>query len=200
MPDREEILRSLHGAWRLARLDVRGMGEFNLSIEGFWRSFFAAVLVLPGYVILVTQKFADVAPTEIEDAPSVLAVEGGAGLGRIILVHGLSYLISWAAFPLLAAAVTWALDLGRNYVALVVASNWAAVIQIGIFLAAILLGLILPGVLGSIVLTMATVAILFYQWFVVRTALQTGGGVAFALVLGDLLLNTAINLTAEHML
>jgi len=48
--------------------------------------------------------------------------------------------------------------------------------------------------------TIATVAILFYQWFVVRTALDTSGGIALALVLVDLFVNSMINLTAESLL
>jgi hypothetical protein len=200
MPDREEILHSLIGAWRLARLDPRGMNEFNISIDGFWRSFFAAVLVAPGYAILIAYRFGQVDGGGPDPAPSTLAFEGDASIGWIMLVQTASYLLSWAAFPLIAAVVTWALDLGRNYVALIVAANWAAVIQIGAFLAAILLGAVFPGGLASALVTIATIAILFYQWFVTRTALQTTAGIAFALVLADLLVNTAINLTADGML
>ena len=56
MPDRAEVLRSLYGAYRLAFLDQSGMAHFNLSVDGFWRSFFAAVLVAPGFAVLVVQK------------------------------------------------------------------------------------------------------------------------------------------------
>ena len=41
---------------------------------------------------------------------------------------------------------------------------------------------------------------LFYQWFVARTALQTTGGVALLMVLVDLVLNTAINLSADRLM
>jgi hypothetical protein len=50
------------------------------------------------------------------------------------------------------------------------------------------------------VVTLATVAILVYQWFVFRTALNTTGGIAIALVLVDLLVNAAISLTADSLL
>jgi hypothetical protein len=199
MPDREEILHSLIGAWRLARLDPRGMNEFDLSFTGFWHSFFAAVIVAPGYAILVAQRFITTSPNTPEPPPSAVAFESESGIGWIMLVQIVSYLISWAVFPLLAALATWFLDLGRNYVALIVAANWAAVIQIGAFLIALLLAAALPGI-GSLLVPLVTMAILLYQWFITRTALQTTAGIAFALVLADLLVHTAINLTADLLI
>ena len=199
MPSREEVLRSLYGAYLLARMDRSGMSQFDLSIDGFWRSFFAAVLVAPGYALLVAQKLAARVEPVPEDRPSAAAVQQ-FDLGWVLLVQTLAYIVGWAAFPLAAAAVTWALGLGRHYVPLIVASNWAAVIQIGLFLVALALSFVLPSPLSGLVLTLTTVSILFYQWFVTRTALQTTGGVALALVLLDLLLNTVINLSAERLL
>jgi hypothetical protein len=185
MPDREEVLRSLYGAWRLARLDQSGMGYFTLTVEGFWRSFFAAVLVAPGYTILVARELIGRADT--------------FDLGWVVLVQVLAYALSWAAFPLAAVLLIRLFDLSGNYVALIVALNWAAVIQVGLFLAALFLGLAVPAMLGGLLLIIVTVSILFYQWFVTRTALQTSGGVALLLVLVDLVLNTAIDLMAERL-
>ncbi len=96
--------------------------------------------------------------------------------------------------------ITYLLKLTGNYVPLIVAANWAAVIQIALFLLALALSLVAPGPIAGLLLTIATISILFYQWFVTRTALQTTGGIAFALVLVDLLLNTVINLSAERLL
>jgi hypothetical protein len=161
------------------------MGNFNLSVEGFWRSFFAAVLVAPGYALLVMQDLTGRA----EAVSSAWA----------LLVETLAYVIGWAAFPLAAIVATQLLGLSRNYAAMIIAANWAAVLQIGFFLLAVGLGFLLPPLAGFIV-TLATVAILSYQWFVFRTALDTTGGIAIALVLLDLLLNSAVSLTADSLL
>jgi hypothetical protein len=53
MPSYAEIQRALQGAWLLARGDTRGMGLFDLSVEGFWRSFAAALLAAPAYVLVL---------------------------------------------------------------------------------------------------------------------------------------------------
>ena len=186
MPDRQEILNSIYGAYLLARMDGAGAGHFNLSVDGFWRSFFAAVLVAPGYALLVAERLSG-QPEEVDG-------------GRVFLVHTIAYALSWIVFPLAALVLTYLLNVTRNYVALIVMVNWAAVIQIVVFLAAIAVSAILPPVLAGLLLTLVTVAILFYQWFVTRTALQTTGGIAFALVLLDLVLNTTINIAAAWLI
>ena len=185
MPDREEVYRSIYGAYRLAFLDPSGMAYFNLSVDGFWRSFFAAVLVAPGYVLLVAQK--------LTAQPDVL------DLGRAILVQTLAYGLIWAAFPVVALVLTQLLGLSRNYVPLIVAVNWAAVLQLGVLLAAMALGLLVPALEG-LVLLVVTGGLLFYQWFVIRTALQTTGGIALLMVLVDLVLNTTINLSVDRLM
>jgi hypothetical protein len=185
MPSREEVLRSLNGAWRLAWLDHSGMSYFDLTVEGFWRSFFAAVLVAPGYALLVAQKLL----ARPEDFSAIWA----------LVVESTAYVLGWAAFPVVAIGLTQLLGLARNYSALIIAANWAAVLQIAAFLVAVGLAFVVPP-LGSLLVTLATGAILFYQWFVVRTALQTTGGLALAVVLVDLLVNTAINLSAQRLL
>jgi hypothetical protein len=185
MPGRTEIVSSIYGAYRLARLDQAGMTHFNLSVEGFWHSFFAALLVAPGYALLVSER---------------LLEDGDIGLGRFAMVEGVAYLLGWAAFPLAALILTHAMDLGRNYVTLIVAANWAAVIQIAILLAGQIVGFVLPVVLASLILIVITGSVLFYQWFVIRTALQTTGGIALALVVVDLLINIMINLSAERFI
>ena len=186
MPDRAEVIHSLYGAYRLAFLDQSGLAHFNFSIEGFWRSFFAAVLVAPGFAVLIAQKL--VARPEAFDP------------GWAMLVQILAYGLSWAAFPLAAVVLTRLFGLGHNYVPLIVALNWGAVLQVMVFLAAVVVGLALPGVLEGLLMLIVTGGILFYQWFVTRSALQTTSGVALMLVLIDLVLNSAISVSADRLM
>ena len=186
MPDREEVFHSLYGAWRLAFLDPSGLAHFNLSVDGFWRSFFAAVLVAPGFAVLIAQKL--VARPEAFDP------------GWAMLVQILAYGFSWAAFPLVAVVLTRLLGLGHNYVPLIVALNWGVVLQVMAFLTAMILGLALPGVLAGLIMLIVTGGVLFYQWFITRSALQTTGGVALMLVLIDLVLNSAISVSADRLM
>ena len=89
MPGREEINRALFGAYLLARRDPRGMGYFEISVEGFWRSFFAAALAAPMFAIIVALH-----------RPEVTAEYSIAWqfLGQTI-----RYVLDWAAYPLIVA-------------------------------------------------------------------------------------------------
>lgn len=173
IPTAEEIRQSLTGAWLLFRRDPAGMGNFSLTIEGFWRSFFAALLAAPAYIVLVMGR-SDV---------------GGATSwpGEI-----LAYLVGWAAFPVIAIFLTRLLQLSHKYVPLIIASNWAAVLQILFFVAVLLASRIFPQGLQSFLLLIATVIVLSYQWFVVRTALETTAMIALGLVVVDFLISTVI--------
>jgi hypothetical protein len=186
MPDREEVLSALYGAYRLAWLDVSGMTYFNLTVEGFWRSFFAAVLVAPAYAILVGIQLS----AEAEDFSIAL----------VFLTEGIGYVLAWCAFPLISLVLTRLLGLDRNYVALIVAHNWSAVLQTAAFVVVVLLGVILPQAFGTLLVTLTTGAILVYQWFVIRTALQSSGGIALMLLLVDLVVTSIISAGADRVL
>jgi hypothetical protein len=185
MPDRAEVLSALHGAYRLAWFDPAGMTHFNLTFDGFWRSFFAAILVAPAYAVLVGLQVAG----EAEPVDP----------GLLLLTESIGYVLAWAAFPLIAIVLTRLLGLGGNYVALIVALNWTAVLQTALFLAVVLIGPLLPEGLGTLAITLTTGAILVYQWFVIRTALQTTSGVALMLLLVDLVITSLINMGANRV-
>jgi hypothetical protein len=186
MPDRKEVLSALYGAYRLAWFDGSGMAHFNLTVDGFWRSFFAAVLVAPAYALLVGMQL----PVGAESFNLALA----------FLTESIGYALAWCAFPLVAIVLTRLLGLDRNYVALIVAINWTAVLQTGGFLAAVLLGMIFPEVLGNLLVTLIGGVILIYQWFVIRTALRSTGGIALMLLLVDLVITSIINAGADRVL
>ena len=59
---------------------------------------------------------------------------------------------------------------------LIVANNWSAVIQVALYTAVVIVGAILPAELRTLALFTATIMVLAYQWFVIRTALGTTGG------------------------
>jgi hypothetical protein len=186
MPEREEVLSALYGAYRLAWFDSSGMSYFNLTVEGFWRSFFAAVLVAPAYAVLVGMQVS----TRAEDF----------NIALVFLAESIGYVLAWCAFPIVALVLTRLLGLDRNYVALIVAHNWSAVLQTAAFVAVVLLGVILPEGLGTLVVTLTTGAVLVYQWFVIRTALRTTGGIALLLLLVDLVATTLISVGTDRIL
>ncbi|WGF89295.1 hypothetical protein [Marinivivus vitaminiproducens] len=179
IPSQAEIRSSLQGAFRLARFDEGGVHDFNLSLPGFWQSFFAAVLVAPGYVLLVAQKAAN-EPEPID-------------LGLFGLVELVGFVLSWIVFPLAAIPLTRLLGLDHRYAVLIIASNWAKVVQMIAFLASLLVAAILPPEGGAPVILIVTVAILVYQWFIARVTLDTSASIAAGVVAVDLLLGIFVS-------
>lgn len=187
MPDIAYLTRSIYGAWRLARLDRAGMTLFELSIPGFWRSFFAAVVVAPFYLALIFLRFE-------QEADLGAVVE----LLPFVVVKLIAYAVSWVAFPLAMLAITRLLSLGAAYIPYIIAYNWSAVIQIAVLLLAALIQAsgLLPEALGAALIIVVPIAILFYLWFIARVALQTTALTAAGVVVLDLLLGALIDFSA----
>ncbi len=188
MPSTREIAAALFGAWRLLRFDAGGIAWFDVSLAGFWRSFFAAVLVAPGFVVLVALRLA--ARTEPYD------------LGWAAVVSSAAYAIGWVSFPLVAIFITRLLGLTDRYFALIIASNWASVPQMLVLLPTVLIdvGGVLPAALGSFLPLAATLYVIAYQWFVVRTALATDGFTASGIVVLQLLIDAFVELSADSLI
>ena len=183
-----EAATSLYGAYRLARFDARGMTYFETSLAGFWRSFYAAVIVAPVFAVLMVMRY---------------AAGGGAVDGaRFAAVEAIAYVIAWVAFPLVMVTLARRLDREERYLGYIVAYNWASVLQNGLYLPLVMLGMagVIPaetvGPLSLIVLSL----ILVYGWFIAKVALDVGAGTAVALVALDLVLSVFIDIVASSML
>jgi hypothetical protein len=188
MPSFSEVLYGVFGAWRLALLDRGGMNYFDRSLSGFWKSFFAAALVAPAYLILVVLDLAE--------------SNSDAGVLRIFIVHLSAYTLSWVAFPLAVLHICEAIDKREAFVGYIVALNWAEVIQAVVLFPVLLLNAALGGAAAGFGLLTAVVYLLVlgYQWFVTKTALGIAGLGAAGLVALDLMIGVLINEIAAGML
>ncbi len=178
MPTRAEIERALWGTWLLLRQDPRALDLFDLSVEGFWKSFYAAVVALPFYAFLVLHEMMLAPP--VRPLPAVLA--------RLV-----GYALDWVVFAVAAALLLRMLGLGRRFVPLVVTVNWAAVPQLALMAAAVVASLILPDPLDPLLLVAALAAVLFYRWLVMRQALEGLAGIAFGFVVVDVILGILVD-------
>ncbi len=188
IPNAAEIASGLYGAWRLARLDRAGMTFFDPSLDGFWKSFFAAVLVAPGYALW---RMIDVTMTEVSGGPV-----------RILLVESLVYVMIWIAYPLVMFHLTQNIGRAQHYLGFIVAYNWAQVIVLLVVLPveAILASEILPGPLVFIVSLGAPVLVLGYQWFIARAALDISGLAAAGVIALAVFLELVIDMFGLGMI
>ena len=114
------MTNAIYGAYRLARADANGMSYFDKSVGGFWRSFFAAVLVAPLFLLLLIIRFA---VDEID-----------VGAFRFYTIEGVAYVIGWTLFPLVIYYLIQSLEKGSEFIGFIVAYNWASVLQNGFYL------------------------------------------------------------------
>ena len=131
MPSYRDIVYGIYGALRLARLDPGAMSYFERTPAGFWKSFFAAVIVAPGFALIVAYELGQV------------EIELEAGALRMFLVETLAYVLGWAAFPVIVHQICEATGRRDAYIGYIVAFNWSKVIQMAVLLPSV--GLIALG-------------------------------------------------------
>jgi hypothetical protein len=183
-----EVRQALVGALRLARGDRGGLSCFDRSLDGFWRSFRAAVLSYPLYLMLLTMRV------------SVAEWERSGGLW-IVMVETIGYVIAWTAFPLAMLTVTRWIDRAHRYFDFMVPYNWSQVPQSALF---VLVGIEAEtGLLGApaahTIEAVAAIAVLVYEWYIARVALDTTASAAGLIVLVDLVLGVFISNVASSL-
>lgn len=184
IPSRAEIVSSLFGAWRLFRMDPDSMRWFNTSMDGFWRSFFAAIIALPSFVLAYGSQVAG-----MESDPDPAAA---------LLLGIIAYAASWVIFPVLAAFVVRPMGYSHAYVPYIVARNWAGglVAQAYLVLEILTQVGVFSGESGGMVEIILFVVTLWYGWIVARIALATTATMATALVV----LGTGLDLVIGYLL
>jgi len=180
-----EAVQSIRSAWRLAMLDTSGMNGFNLTVEGFWRSYLVYLFLFPAYLLMV------LTPIRID----TVAME------TLVLAKLVSFAVRIVASTVLLALLCRLLNVGERFVGLIVAGNWGFVIQVAIWLPVALLASrgLLVGRIGGIVQTAALLAVLFYAWFITRTALGIGGLAALGVIVADELSSELISTLIDRM-
>ncbi len=127
-----EITRSLHGAWRIARMDPDALKHFDLTIDGFWRSFAAVLVVAPFYVVFLIFNHGNQPGLELPTGPAV-------SIEFFVAVKLVAYIASWLAFPLVMVPISRMLDLSQTYVPYIIVWNWSNVLVMAVILPTVLM-------------------------------------------------------------
>lgn len=177
-----EARLALIGLWRLLRGDHGGLDCFDRSVDGFWRSFRAAIPCYPLYLLLLLMRVG-------------AADWRSAGAVRILTVETIGYIISWVAFPL--AMLSLARWIGRSdrFFEFMVPYNWYQLPQSLLFIVVGFLAATAPAdsAAAQLVAVIAAAAVLAFEWYLARIALDTTRAAAALVVLVDLVLGAAID-------
>ena len=126
-----ELTKALFGIWLILKNHSEAENFFNISTAGFWRSFIAAILVLPANVIITA-----VGISASGEMP--YSISDGA---RDLLI----YTINWLFYPLIVIHFCRYLDLEDKALNYIIPYNWASIPTGYLFALATLIG----GGLGS---------------------------------------------------
>lgn len=188
----DDVSRSFRGTAALLNRRVEGLSAFDVSFEGFWRSFAAVGLTLPALVIALALE------------RQRLGLDPGQILedGRTAALVALGHLVDFAALPLAMIPLARLLRLQSRYAAFVIVSNWISVFG--------LLFLSVPGLLlllgwetrplTSLFLVAFGFIVLQLQWFATKVTLGVGGNAAAAVVLLGLGLDVMIGSVMRALL
>jgi hypothetical protein len=167
------------------------MRGFDLTVEGFWRSFFAIVLGAPGnFLSAIAAREGMLGKTDLAAGPT-----GGAFLADMIV----SYLGVWLTLPILFALFARRLGVSATFPTFVVARNWATVIEsvpAAVIALAYIAGL-MGAELAAFLMAVLFVVLLRYEYLVARRSLSVGGAFALAVVAIDLLFNFVISSASD---
>lgn len=175
------IRDNLAGAWQVMLGRPQGLGRLDTSLEGFWRSFGAFVLIVP--LMLVVDR-----------GLNSLVSEETAPVERFDWESLFIQLVDWIAFPIVFAFVATRIGLAARYVPFVTARNWGAVIIAAIFAATTLPGWFYPlSVTAAAIISFVNLGIgLRFSYLLAKTTLGVGPSVAVPVVALELLLSLVI--------
>jgi len=170
MPNFEEIVRYLTGAWRMMTGRRDGLLLLDLSADGFWNSFYAIAVAMPplfvGWV-----GYADSIAGETDSSGS-----------RIILLITLAFIdiAGWIVPLVLLAFAARPAGISDRFAAYVVASNWGTVITAWMALPSGLLRLLLPespdiAISVGVVIFLVTLVL---SWRLTNAAINKGPAIA----------------------
>lgn len=184
-----EMQNSLLGAWRLMMGKADGLRLLDLSVDGFWNSFFAMVVALPPLFVSWT-SFAN----EISPGPELFSERLGL-MPRLAIIDFCAWVV-----PLLGLAATAKhVGLAGRFVHYVVATNWASAIIAWMMMPPALIRLIFPAandVASFISLAIFLVSMLF-SWQLTNATLNRGPAIATAVFAAMFVASVAVLLVLQ---
>ncbi|ACI99681.1 hypothetical protein [Rhodospirillum centenum] len=182
-----DALYGLYGAWRLARFDAAAAAWYDATPEAALASFRALWLVLPGFMLLLLFQLGGGFP------PVMLA-------GRLVL-ESMGLVVGILAYLLVAFHVLELAGKQQEFGRYAAAYNWSYVVQVALLLGVHALDS--SGLLGEeaaeLMLFVATVWVLTYQWFIARATAGVGGLGALGLVAVDIFISIMVKNVTDAM-
>lgn len=185
LPSGAEIRSAIKGLGLLLRGDERALHCYDLSLDGFWRSFWLPLLLLVVYALVMQ-------PTAVELA----AYDDDRAF--YMLVQVVKFLLGWVAYFALIAGISRIFGLGGRFGIFVILYNWAQAITTAATLP-ILAG-VSWGLVSASVLTGWSTALLLAWLYIVARIGRHGLGGAWPLAITISTLDLLVTLVMHRLI
>jgi len=170
----QEIIRAAMRVWGILKFDPIAAQGFENSLAGFGRSFLAAFLGLPIYLLAISNTVGMFNPK--------------MPILSLVLILVLYQAIEWLLWPNIMVGFSRWLDAKKYYFRYISAYNWLSLAVMSLALplqyavqAGISGGQLMMVAFGIFIMTAV------YQWFLAKHALQISGRYAVGLVMMNLM-------------
>lgn len=187
----EEATRGLFAAWYMLIHDKRAPQLLENTYMAAVRSYWAALIVLPLYMLGTTIEILN--PTD--DVRNFATMAAEAGLFNATVAEFCIFILCWfVAWPLVLDRLTPYLDCDDNFFRYIAAYNWmrVAYVLVGLLYAALHFAGAIPAGATNFVALAVLLMLWSYHWFVLRHALGVNGGFAALLVATEFMFFTTL--------
>lgn len=163
------IFRSLVGAWQLVKTDKNSMTFFDVSSDGFWKSFWAIIVMLPIFLVGLTYG-------------------GGTNGDQPVVTEVIFFIVSLPLMALVMYYFTRFMNIDDNYPSMIIASNWLTALNYNILvISGLFLNFFLPNNEMALVIiyVLSFYFGLYVAWFMYKTSLNISGYLAVGVLLFD---------------
>lgn len=178
--------KSVGAAWQLVVRDPKAWDAFDLTADGFFRSFAAVLFVIPFNIVfdLFALRLRQAGSIENSDAVGMAAFSYSK-----MAFSTTALCVEWVLFTIIAYFLLKFLGLADQYVRYIVAYNWGCIIVELFNLPAVVLfsfGLISYAAAVDLIF-IALGLTLYYRFYIAQTALGVGWGLAMGIAVLEFL-------------
>tara|TARA_R110002096_G_scaffold415163_1_gene616656 strand:+ start:43073 stop:43696 length:624 start_codon:yes stop_codon:yes gene_type:complete len=174
------ILKSMAGAWKLVSMNRNSMDYFDLSSDGFWKSFWALGVMVPAFLLEVIYG-------------------SQAEVSQPLATKSIYFVVSLPLMAIVMLYFTRFMKISINYAPMVIAYNWLNAMIYSILIAVgLILNLLAPesAVTGVVLLILSV----YFGWYVVWHTLKISLAISGMLAVGVLLFVNFFNAVLQVLI
>lgn len=170
------IQYSLKAAFKLIKLNPHSMEYFDLSSDGFWKSFWAIAVMVPGLILVSVFQYQGVIDSASPDE----------AISYPFLSNVVFFFLALPFTALVMAYFTKFMKIEQNYASMIIAYNWmSALVYLIMAVITVILGsgLFSNNISGVILTVIGFYFSIYIHWFTFKVGLQISGALAIGVLI-----------------